>query len=120
MTCVDCGAQAPKRRANAKRCDSCRLLTWAIYGEDAKLTPECMICEKPFAPTPNHKKWHLACNPYQKVTGRFTCPFCDQADQPRYYDLNICWNCINDPETRPKLIRGLIKGQKSRRDENDR
>jgi hypothetical protein len=120
LDCADCLEPTAAGRKDAKYCRSCALLRVLTYAAKLPRTaPKCRICGAKFRPL--HNKDYSVCGQHDYVTTTTQpispCAFC-KTPTPPYRGVSVCLPCLKDPQTRPRVVSALERGQALRKARN--
>lgn len=106
--CENCGGEITSKSKLAKYCSICRLYKNIMFIGDK--TVECQVCEDEYSPT---ERGQFCCRKCSSVTDRVRsgeCKICGSDDWPLIWqEAQVCVKCMDDPEKRGIVARGLMK-----------
>lgn len=112
--CVDCTHEFKPRRANAKRCDFCRLAQTLDYW--LTRTKQCYLCDKKFLPTGSKSLEICAeCQPvYMAPIHDEPCLKCGEKRKLLHPEVKWCFHCAETPTLRRGLVKAVFRKQAER------
>lgn len=108
IACEDCGAPRKTRMKNTKYCHACRLLKDLSFLRDR--TGECVACGRKHSLT-QRKAW--LCQRCTADSGNYReghCGVCGKENARLVWqEVAVCVDCMDNPEQRGPIIKGLIQ-----------
>lgn len=118
ITCRDCAAKRRTTFKNTRYCTSCRLLRDLESIDTEEHACRANGCNNVFAPVTRRDLYCGDCAASMSSDAAMgECKYC-QTEAALWRGLAICQNCLRDAGERPRVVKGLRVGQRTRRKEN--
>lgn len=122
IQCKDCLADHVASTKTTLFCPPCSLFRAIQYLSTRPIRKRrCNICQKQFLPHRSGDKVYLCGTcliPTLKYPHNVDCVFCKRTNPGPDRRVPVCFPCVRDPAVRQRIIEGLLKGQKRRKDAN--